>query len=497
LRNVRLDVRGIHPATWVLFALVIAGVVLRVLAGIATWPVNDTYADSGAYAGYAATNPLADWGHPAGYSTLLAVIGFATREVAVVVILQHLAVIGAALLSYVTVRRVTGSPWPGLLPAGALLLNADMAFLEITVLSESFFVAMVSLTLYAAVRAIDAPVPWWRWPALTGLLLGLTTVLRSAALFLIPVVVIALFIARPRPRRRLAWRPSAATAGVALVLLLMYATANQISNGRFEVGPAQGWHMYARVSTFADCRVFTPPKGTQGLCDSTPAPQRSAVHSLFDQTAPLYRLWGARPWEQHDDDLRAFSLAVIMHQPRAYLRTVWRDLRAFFVPTIIADGALDTELDWKGRTVILQDPAARQTGALERFFNPYNVHRSTSVASFLHTYQRVFRFGATMLSIASLLTVIGLFIGSPRHRLGVLLFGGGGLAMLIAPVVSSFYFARYMAPLAAPMFSAAAITLLSLYRLQRGARQSGAFGLEDVRPQQAERRAGEHDTVPM
>jgi 4-amino-4-deoxy-L-arabinose transferase-like glycosyltransferase len=388
-----------------------------------------------------------------------------------VIVLQHLLGIATALLLFAAVRRLTGSAWAGLVPAAVVLLNADLVFLERNVLSEPLFMALLAGSLYAAVRAFDAPEPWWRWPLATGVLLALVTITRATGVFLVPVAALAILAVRPR-EWRLRWRAPAVTFGVAACLLVLYAFGNLVSNGRFEVGPTQGWHLYGRVAPFADCRQFTPPEGTEGLCESTPVPQRPyGGYYMHDPGSPLAAVFGATAWSEHDDDLRAFALQVILNQPRAYATAMWRDLKTYYVPSLLPGEHLDGEIDWL-RANLVDDPGVEGTEMLmERFFDDFEADASPGTATFLHDYQRIFRFGATLLTIGSLITLIGLLVGPARSRAGVLLFGIGGLALLVAPVLSVFYVARYMVPISAPLASAAAITAVALWRMEAARRR--------------------------
>jgi hypothetical protein len=263
--------------------------------------------------------------------------------------------------------------------------------------------------------------------------------------------------------------------GIAAVLLLGYAVANNTSNGRFEIGPATGWHLYARVARFANCSHFTPPAGTRGLCETRPDSQRPGNdYYIHDPESPAFRLF--RYTGSHDDKLKAFALDVIIHQPRAYLRTVLHEVEYYFVPSLsptIAEGSegLSPQLDW--RTEPNNPPLAfllRIKNDMQSFFHRFSIHQSHDGLVFLHRYEQTFRFGGTLLSITTLLTLLGLFVGGRRCRLGVFLFGVGGLAMLVGPTFATYYEGRYSMPLAGPMFAAASITVLSLVRMERARR---------------------------
>ena len=60
---------------------------------------------------------------------------------------------------------------------------------------------------------------------------------------------------------------------------------------------------------------------------------------------------------------------------------------------------------------------------MQEFFNPFRTTKDASGLDFLHGYQRVFRFGATLLTLTTLLTLVGLLVGPRRSRIGVLLLG--------------------------------------------------------------------------
>jgi 4-amino-4-deoxy-L-arabinose transferase-like glycosyltransferase len=477
MTSVRAILHRLSPAEWVLAGLVLPGTALRILALVARWPVTTSLADSSSYAGHAHEDLLGDPAHPAGYATFLRILGVITHQVAVVTVLQHLMGIATALVLYAAIARLARSPWPGLLPAAVVLLNSDQIFLEQSVMSETLFGIFAASALYAAVRAIDAPVPWWRWPLATGVLTALAAIVRTEGVFLVPVVCIVLLVIRPRPWKGRLAAPVAALASAA-VLLLAYAVANDVANGRFEIGPSTGWHLYGRVAPFVDCNQFTPPKGTGGLCHPNPPGGRAAGNDwyIYLPDAPARRLFG--PMGNHDGKLKAFAIQVIEHQPLTYARAVFRDVKTFFVPDtrhnppFYAGPDLSTELDWN-RTL---DPT-RQTQlvrAIGRFFDRFKVDASPGSVDFLQSYEHPFRFGATLLTLCSLLTLLGLLVGDRRLRTGVFLFGVGALAMLALSMFGAWYVGRYTVPVAAPVAAGASLALYSLWSME-SARRRAAF----------------------
>jgi 4-amino-4-deoxy-L-arabinose transferase-like glycosyltransferase len=459
---------------YVLLGLLILGVGLRLVAIVSWWPTTNTLDDG--YQLYAG-NPFEDPQHPAGYGLLIGALGHLTREVAVLVLIQHAIGIGSALLLFAATRRVTGSQWAGLLPAAFLLLNPDLIFLEHAIMSESWAVLATSIGLYAAARSFDEPQPWWRWPALTGLALAVGTTVRTAGLLAIPVAVLALLLCRPGPLRnwRTSWRAPAAAAAAAAVVLVGYATANATFGEGFAVGPSSAWYLYGRAAQFADCSRFDPPPGTNVLCERKPAGERPGdSYYLFDQTAPAPRYFGS--FGHHDEPLKKWAQRAIRAQPLDFADTAWMYLRWYYFPGSRPPGKgadLDPSLDFTWDNPFF---ASTIQANLERYFNDFTPSSYRPGLQFLRAWHHVTRFGATALFVTTVLTLIGLVIGTRRSRVGVMLFGVGGLALLVAPVLTGNYIGRYLVPLTGPLMAAAAITITKLWRGLKSREANSAKG---------------------
>lgn len=474
-------IRGFWPAGragWALAVLLVLGVGLRLVAVASWWPVTTTLADSYPYAVYAGSGPFDNPQHPAGYSLILAVLGAPTREVAFTVAVQHLAGLASALLLFAAVRRVIDSPWPGLLPAGAVLLGPDLIYLEHSIMSETWLVLASAGAVYCAARAFDRPDPWYGWPLAAGLLAAAGTMVRSQGIFLIAVIVAVLLLSRPRPWTD--WRAPLAAGAAAVVALLCFATVNAVVADRFGIGPSPGWYLYGRVAQFADCNRFQEPHGSRFLCDERPAEERpGANYYLFDPKAPAPRVLGS--FGSRDELLDSWSREAILAQTRDYLKTVWDDLRSYYVPSSRppredAGGELDPQLDYTHAF----NPADRYyteiqpetERKMERFYNDFSVSKHPAGLRFLRGWQHVTRFGATALALGTLLIALGLLIGDRRSRLGVALFGLGGLSLLIAPALTGNYVGRYTVTMAGLVAAGAAIAIASLVAAERARRRS-------------------------
>ena len=276
-------------------ALVVFAALLRIAACLAWWPTIPTFADAWPYAAYAAHRPFSDPQHPAGYSLFLAFVGLFSRQVGVVTVLTHLIGLVTGCLLYGAVKRLTGSAWPALLAAAFVLLNGDQIYMEQLVASEPLSAFLLVLTLYAGVRLFDSRAHRLHWSVAIGVLAAATTIVRTESIFLAPVVAVAIIVAL-WPSVRGNWRNLQFPIVMLLVwgvMLFGYGLAKQAATGSFVIGPAPGWQEYGRAATFANCKLFTPPAGTRGLCETTPPANRLGHdHYLYDPTSPAVRLFG-------------------------------------------------------------------------------------------------------------------------------------------------------------------------------------------------------------
>jgi hypothetical protein len=465
---------ALAPGDRVLIALLLAGILLRVVAMLAYWPTIPSNADSRPYAGFAGHDPLGDPQHPAGYSLFLALVGHLTRQVAAFSVLQHVLGVLTAVALYAAVRRLVGSPWPALVPAAFVLLNADQVYQEQYIGSEFLFTLFIAGALYATVRAIDTPARATRWGAAAGLLTALAVLARTQGVLLIAVLAISLLVAHSD------WRPWAgalALISVSITVLVGYGVAKDLDIGRFEIGPSPGWQLYAHVAPFADCGLFKPPPGTAGLCETTPPARRAGHdHYLYDANSPANRLFGHIG--NDDGKLRAWAVAVIEHQPADYVRSVFDILRDYYVPEAYVPvprggSDLDADLDWNVRFDWLKPITI---SGMERFFDRFTPRARPRLLHALHDYQRVFRLGGTLLTITTLLTFLGLAVGTRRIRVAAFMFGIGALCCLLPQAWAAAYIGRYSVPLAGPLGAAAGVTVWTLWRMrsQRAARVHAA-----------------------
>lgn len=250
-------------------------------------------------------------------------------------------------------------------------------------------------------------------------------------------------------------------------MLLGYAGASAASGSRFGIAPSPGWYLYGRVAQFADCHRFTPPPGTSPLCQNTPPAKRpSGYNYMFDpHGSPAAQI--THGFGTDDSLLRGWADRALIAQFGDFLLTGWSYLRSYYVPSSLparlkGSTFLDPQLDFtNGGNMIF---VAVGLESLWRFFDKFSTHQMSWGLHVLRDWQVVIRFGATALFVTTILVLIGLVIGTPRSRFGVILFGVGGLSLLLAPALTSTYSGRYTVPMGGPLIAASAITLTEIYR---------------------------------
>jgi hypothetical protein len=476
---------GGSTAGLALAVLLAAGIALRLGLMLAWSPGFLANGDTRFYIGSAHGNLFDDLGRPAGYPLFLHVAHALWPAVTFTILVQHALGVATALLLFVTVRRVAPAAW-GLLPAGVVLLAGPQLFLEHALLSESLFAFLAAAVCYCAVRALDSgPVPWG---LLAGLLAACAACVRSVGLVFVAVVVVWLVASFPAPlRRRLAVGGVAALA--AWVVLAVYVVearreAGYVGPGLTRVG---GLHAYSGVGPFADCRRFTPPPGTRGLCERRPFSQRPGpIWYQLARGSPPGRLFRTQFALTPDQDRRlaAFARAVVLNQPLDYLEHVGKELTRFW----------DSERYWRARwdgesypnfMGTLWRPVLGDIVAVGReWYTTGDISRRDGLWSTYQGYERSTRLEGPAFLLLVLLMLGGLPLARGRRLAVGLLLAAIALAALVTPIAATYFDARFAVPGYGTLAAAAAVGAASLWERAAGWRarrvpvHAGAAGTE-------------------
>jgi hypothetical protein len=472
--NVRVAMRdALRSRALLSFGAVLAvGALLRVVFLYGWRPALMGFPDSSVYLTDVALDPFANASRPAGYGRFLAAVHALSAHLAMVSVVQHALGLATAVVLWVAMRRLGASAWIALVPAAAVALGGAQLFLEHAVMSETAFTFCVVVGLAATVEAArtDRVAATVAWSALAALALAAASTLRLPALFLLPVFAAWILLSRGRPRRgQLA--ATVAFAAVALASVLGFMAWYDHGTGHFAFTRTGFYNSYARVATFADCSKFTPPTGTEKLCPRVPLEQRKGHEWwIFSGESPLvvnYGVsFGGNPPPQAAGEVSRFVRASILGQPGAYLAQVGRDAWRVIDPgsaSTVGQGndsagygeqeMIDAfnDANWQGNALFI---AGARSG---NYYKPPPGITDHGLIGFFRGYERVVRFTGPLMVLTLLLALGAPWLAPRTLRRPALLLLVTGLVLLITPILSTMYDARYVVPSLPALVGAAAL----------------------------------------
>jgi 4-amino-4-deoxy-L-arabinose transferase-like glycosyltransferase len=423
----------------VLAALFAAGVAVRAWTLAAWRPAFIGYYDTAAYVDAARGRLFSDAFRPAGYPLALRLLHALSDRVALVTVVQHALGLATAALLYLIVRGVARNPWWALLAPAIVLLDGFEVLIEHAVLSDTLFAFLLTAALYATLRARRGS---WGWAAAAGALVGAAGVVRTVGLFAAPAVALALIPA---------WRAAAIWVAAAAAVLLAYFAAQ----GFRGVSQAPGWGLYARVGQFADCSRFRPPAGTERLCERLPPDRRQSTDYYFwSPHSPAQRAFGKPP--AHDRLVGAFAHRAVVNQPLDYLRTVADDFARYVAPNHLRrPRAGETQEQYLAQA--RRPNELRFVGGELRTY--YSAVPAPSQSRFLLRYVRaLYVRGPLMVALLALALAAPLAARGER-RMAALALAACAYVLLLVPVATQVYDARYALAALGPLSAAAALAL--------------------------------------
>ena len=280
---------------------------------------------------------------PSGYSFYLWVLK-PFHSFALVTVSQHIMGLLIAVMMYALARHRFGTPkWLAAVMTLPVLYDGFEIQLEHLILSDTLFLFLAMLAvlvllwsplppLRAAGGAGGAQVPWWRssWArcALAGALVGVSAIVRTTGLPLIPIFAVYLLLCFGMGRA--GWR-TLVSGVVAFVVLAVapvagYAGWYDLQHGAFNTSESTGVFLYSRVMTFADCAKMQLSPDLLSLCTTVPPAQRPIAQAyIWTAASPLHRfpapVFSALP----NSLAQQFAIKAIEAQPAAYARAVFDD----------------------------------------------------------------------------------------------------------------------------------------------------------------------------
>jgi hypothetical protein len=467
LASIRARNRQERVALGGLLLLLAAGVALRLWFMTAVRPGLLGYADTHVYVYAAADISDGKWfsysHQPNGYSMFIAFTHLFAAKLSLVSLAQHALGVATGVLLYLSVRRVGGPPWLGLLPAASVLVGGTQLFAEHAILSESLFSFIVACAIYAAVRASASPAFWW--VAAAGLLCGMAPAVRTMGMFLAPAIAIWLLLDRDVRLGRRFLRAGTCLLAAAVVVG-GYVGAQRVETGFTGWTQTGMWNLYGRAAPFADCEEFTPPKGTRVLCEKTPPNERPSpsVYVYGGAASPALRAFsGGTASPVPRKEVRSFALAAIRGQPLDYIAAITDDMRRYFDSDYAGSGGLSLE-NFVETLAVGTHPTPEsgiqpQTVDYRPYYPNAGLLEQEGSLEALREFEASTRFqqGPLMIVLVGLALLAPFVAPSGPSRRGALLFTGLSFVLMVTPVATLYYNARFAIPSIAPLVAAAAL----------------------------------------
>jgi Dolichyl-phosphate-mannose-protein mannosyltransferase len=296
-----------------LFALLLAaGAALRLLAMVGypgmVWFPGDSYLYLGA-----ALRPVPDLSKTVGYSFFLRAL-LPLHSLIVVSLVQHLMGLAVAVLLYVLMRRSgVARHWAALLSA-PVLLDGNQIALEHMVMAETLFTFLI---VVAVALLLWRPRPAWQACLAAGLLTGYAITVRSEGLP-VPLLLAAFVLVR-----RIGWRQLSAVLAGAALPVAGYLLWFHAHTGTWGLTRSEGFYLWGRVSTFAECGQIQPPPSERGLCLPQPPAQRLPPGQLIWLAPQVHsQLQGSPVGKANDSRLRDFAIRAVAAQPLGYAHAI-------------------------------------------------------------------------------------------------------------------------------------------------------------------------------
>jgi hypothetical protein len=297
-----------------------AGAVLRVVAALG-YPGALWFSDSFVYIGDA-LRPQPDPARAVGYSFFLRALE-PFHSLALVTGLQHMMGLGIAVMIYAAARRGAAPQRWACVAALPVLLDGFELEDEHMIMAETLFTFLAMLAMLLILRRGRVP---WQSALLAGVIIGCAVDVRTEGLPLLILFPAFLLLRGPdrRPARQSgrSWMAAGTMILGCAVPVLAYLGWYHAATSTYALTRADGFYLWGRVSSFAECPVIRPPAAEQKLCPSGPPSSRTPPGHYIWHAPQVLGLPGGPVSASSDALLRDFAFRAIEAQPLGYLRSV-------------------------------------------------------------------------------------------------------------------------------------------------------------------------------
>ena len=314
------------------------GAALRLFAVLgypgALWFSGDSFVYLGA-----ALRPSPNLSKSTGYSFFLRLL-LPFHSLTLVAVLQHLMGLGDAVMIYALLRHNKVSKKWATIASLPMLLDGYIIEDEHLVMTEALF----TFLLMAAMMLIlwRPTVTWWK-ALLAGLLIGYAAIVRTEGAVILVIFPLFLLLRGWGWKNLRGWGTAILMCVGILVPVGGYASWFHSHTGHYNVTLSDGFFLWGRVSSFANCAIIKPTGAQAKICPTQP---------IADRTPPGSYVW-SNPYVHQDLNstggpvtyannnlLTDFAIHAVEAQPLDYVKTVVKDVGlSFGFPRIAYPGA--------------------------------------------------------------------------------------------------------------------------------------------------------------
>ena len=301
-------------------AALAAGAGLRLLAMIgypgALWFSGDSYVYLGA-----ALRPRPDLSKTTGYSLFLRALE-PFHSLTLVAGVQHLMGLGVAVMIYLLLRRSGVPPRWATVATLPVLLDGFVIEDEHMIMAEALFTFLIMLAMLLILWRAQVP---WPVALLAGLLVGYAVDVRSEGLpvlVLFPAFLLLRALTHGGWRNWRGWLAAIVMAAGCAAPVLGYAAWFHARTGTYALTRSEGFYLWGRVSSFAECSVIKPPADELKICPSGSPSSRTPPGDYVWHAPMVHDLAGGPVSVANNALLRDFAIRAVEAQPLGYLHTV-------------------------------------------------------------------------------------------------------------------------------------------------------------------------------
>jgi 4-amino-4-deoxy-L-arabinose transferase-like glycosyltransferase len=317
---------------WFTIALA-GGALMRLITMIgfpgALWFAGDSYVYLGA-----ALRPQPNLSKTTGYSLFLRLL-LPFHSLTLVTLCQHLMGLGDAVMIYALLRRSGVSKKWSTIATLPVLYDGFMIEDEHLIMTEALFTFCVVLALLLVLRY--RRMPWWT-ALIAGLLVGYAAIVRTEGVPFLAVFPVFLLVRGWRAdggwKQARAWIAAIAMALGCAAPVLGYALWFQSYSGSFNLTLSDGYYLWGRVSSFANCAVIKPTGQQAAVCPKEPLKDRTAPGNFIWHAPEVHQdLPGGPVTAANNSLLTSFAIHAVEAQPVGYVKAVAHGLVLSVEPT--------------------------------------------------------------------------------------------------------------------------------------------------------------------